>query len=176
MLMVSINPAYDYQKGEYAHGSVEERQEIYRRCEMEGIGISVMKPFSGGQLLDAALSPFGKALTPYQCLQYALDRPGGLTVLPGMSSAEDVEHILGYYDASDQARDYAVISTFTPADAAGTCVYCNHCQPCPKQIDIGIINKYYDLAKQGDTMAITHYKTLSTRTDACIACGPCNSR
>ena len=64
MLMFSINPAYDYQKGEYAHGSVEERQEIYRRCEMEGIGISVMKPFSGGQLLDAALSPFGKALTP----------------------------------------------------------------------------------------------------------------
>ena len=176
MLMFSINPAYDYQKGEYAHGSVEERQEIYRRCEMEGIGISVMKPFSGGQLLDAALSPFGKALTPYQCLQYALDRPGVLTVLPGMSSAEDVEHILGYYDASDQARDYAVISTFTPADAAGTCVYCNHCQPCPKQIDIGIINKYYDLAKQGDTMAITHYKTLSTRADACIACGHCNRR
>lgn len=176
MLMFSINPAYDYQKGEYAHGSVEERQEIYRRCETKGIGISVMKPFSGGQLLDAALSPFGKALTPYQCLQYALDRPGVLTVLPGMSSTEDVEHILGYYDASDQARDYAVISTFTPADAAGTCVYCNHCQPCPKQIDIGIINKYYDLAKQGDTMAITHYKTLSTRADACIACGHCNRR
>ena len=86
MLMFSVNPGYDYQKGDYAKGSVEERSAIYRRCEAEGIGISVMKPFSGGQLLDAAISPFGKALTQYQCIQYALDRPEVLTVLPGMSS------------------------------------------------------------------------------------------
>lgn len=176
MLMFSINPAYDYQKGEYAHGSVEDRQEIYRRCQAEGIGISVMKPFSGGQLLDEALSPFGKALTPYQCLQYALDRPGVLTVLPGMHSVAEVESILSYYDASPEERDYAVIGTFAPAQAAGKCVYCNHCQPCPQRIDIGIINKYYDLAKQGDAMAVTHYKTLSTGADACIACGHCNRR
>ena len=54
---------------------MDERAAVYRRCEAEGIGISVMKPFSGGQLLDASISPFGKALTVYQCLQYALDRP-----------------------------------------------------------------------------------------------------
>ena len=46
-LMFSINPGYDYHKGEYAKGSVEERAAIYRRCEAAGIGISVMKPFSG---------------------------------------------------------------------------------------------------------------------------------
>ena len=53
MLMFSVNPGYDYQKGEYAKGSVDERSSIYSRCEKEGIGISVMKPFSGGQMLDA---------------------------------------------------------------------------------------------------------------------------
>ncbi len=53
MLMFSINPAYDYQQGDYANGSVDERAALYRRCEAEGIGISVMKPFSGGQLLEA---------------------------------------------------------------------------------------------------------------------------
>lgn len=35
-----------------------------------------MKPFSGGQLLSEKTSPFGKALTTYQCIIYALDKPG----------------------------------------------------------------------------------------------------
>ena len=46
----SINPAYDYGHGEFANGGVDERAAIYRRCERDGVGISVMKPFSGGQL------------------------------------------------------------------------------------------------------------------------------
>ena len=176
MLMFSVNPAYDYQKGEYAKGSVEERAAVYRRCEAEGIGISVMKPFSGGQLLDASLSPFGQALTPYQCLQYALDRPGVLTVLPGAGQVAQVEFLLGFFDAPDAARDYSVISTFSPADAVGKCVYCNHCKPCPVGIDIGLVNKYYDLALNGDPMAAEHYYGLAHRAEDCLQCGHCSSR
>jgi len=176
MLMFSVNPAYDYQKGEYANGSVDERAAVYRRCETEGIGISVMKPFSGGQLLDAAASPFGKALTQYQCMQYALDRPGVLTVLPGMSSVAQVEGLLGFFEATAAEKDYSVVGSFSPADAVGKCVYCNHCQPCPARIDIGIVNKYYDLAKNGDPMAKEHYHNLDVRADACLRCGHCESR
>ena len=84
LLMFSINPGYDYHHGDYAIGGADERAALYRRCEAEGVGISVMKAFSGGQLLDAAVSPFGKALTEYQCIQYALDKPGVLTVLAGI--------------------------------------------------------------------------------------------
>lgn len=69
MLMFSINPAYDYCHGEYAVGTGDERTALYRRCETEGVGVSVMKAFSGGQLLDAKTSPFGQALTEYQCIQ-----------------------------------------------------------------------------------------------------------
>ncbi len=57
------NPMYDYGQGDYAIGSDGERQRLYRRCEKEGVGISVMKPFNAGQLLDARKSPFHKALT-----------------------------------------------------------------------------------------------------------------
>lgn len=176
MLMFSINPGYDYQKGEYAKGSLDERGAVCRRCESEGIGISVMKPFSGGQLLDAALSPFGKAMTVYQCLQYALDRPGVLTVLPGMGSVKQVEEILGFCQSSEEERDYSVIGSFKPADAVGKCVYCNHCKPCPKGIDIGTVNKYYDLARNGDPMAAEHYQGLEIHADACVKCGHCNKR
>lgn len=91
MLMFSVNAAYDCGEGEYAYGENDERQEVYKRCEKEGIGITVMKPFSGGQLLDAKTSPFGKALTPYQCIKYCLDRPGILTVLPGAQSVKEIE-------------------------------------------------------------------------------------
>ena len=175
-LMFSINPAYDYQHGEFAIGSASERMKLYQRCEAEGIGISVMKPYSAGQLLDGRTSPFGKALTKVQCLQYALDKPGVLTVLPGIRNLDDMEEALAWLDASPEERDYSVLGTFTPKDVTGTCVYCNHCAPCPAGLNIGLINKYYDLAKIGDTMAADHYAKLEKHASDCISCGHCDRR
>ncbi len=176
MLMFSVNPAYDYGQGDYANGSVDERSAIYRRCEKEGVGISVMKPFSGGQLLDAKRSPFGRALTQYQCIQYCLDKPGVLTVLPGASNTEEVEKLLGFCNTAEKERDYSVIGSFAPPQASGKCVYCSHCKPCPMGIDIGLVNKYYDLSRMGDALAAEHYRTLEPNASACVGCGHCDSR
>lgn len=176
MLMFSINPGYDFGQGEYANGSTDDRTQIYRRCEKEGVGISVMKPFSGGQLLDASLSPFGKALTIYQCLKYILDKPGVLVALPGAQSVKEVEALLEYENKTEEELDYSVISEFKYVDFNGKCVYCGHCKPCPMGIDIGLVNKYYDLAVSGDLMAVEHYRTLEVNASDCIACGHCDSR
>lgn len=176
MLMFSVNPAYDYGQGEYANGSVDERTAVYRRCQKEGVGISVMKPFSGGQLLRADLSPFGKALTPYQCIRYCLERPGVLTVLAGAQSVREVETLLAYYDQAEEETDYSMIASFAPPQAGGKCVYCNHCRPCPMGIDIGLVNKYYDLAAAGDKMALQHYRALSKSAGDCTGCGHCDRR
>lgn len=175
-LMFSINPGYDYHHGDYANGSADERVNLYRRCEAEGIGISVMKPFSGGQLLDAKTSPFKRALTKYQCIQYALDKPGVLTVLPGIRSTDDVRELLGFLSAAPEERDYGVLGTFTPRDAVGNCVYCNHCQPCPTGLNVGLINKYYDLSQAGDVMAADHYAKLERHASDCMDCGHCDDR
>ena len=176
MVMFSINPGYDYHHGTYAKGNVKERMALYRRCEAEGVGISVMKAFSGGQLLDDKTSPFGKALTEYQCIQYALDKPGVLTVLPGIRGLKDMKRILGFMEASAQEKDYSIIGSFTPREVEGTCVYCNHCQPCPAGLNVGLINKYYDLALAGDEMAKGHYDKLPLHAGDCIKCGHCESR
>ncbi len=176
MLMFSINPAYDYCHGEYAVGSGDERAALYRRCEAEGVGISVMKPFSGGQLLDAKTSPFDRALTEYQCIQYALDRPGVLTVLPGVRDRQDLRRVLGFLQATEDQKDYSVLGSFTPRESAGVCFYCNHCQPCPAVLDIGLINKYYDLSLAGDALAKDHYANLGRRASDCVECGHCNTR
>lgn len=176
MLMFSINPGYDYRKGDFAIGDVEERMALYRRCEKEGVGISVMKAFSGGQLLDARLSPFVQALTEYQCLQYALDKPGVLTALPGIRGRADLDRILGFLEAGPDETDYSVIGNFAPQEASGKCVYCNHCKPCPAGLDIGLINKYYDLSGAGDRLAHSHYEELGKTASDCVKCGHCNRR
>lgn len=176
MLMFSINPGYDYHHGDYAIGGAEERMALYRRCEAEGVGISVMKAFSGGQLLDAKTSPFAMALTEFQCIQYALDKPGVLTVLPGVRSLEDLRRVLEFLNASPEERDYSVLGSVTPKDAAGVCVYCNHCKPCPVGLDVGLINKYYDLTRAEDTLARNHYEKLEKKAGACIGCGHCDRR
>lgn len=176
MVMFSINPAYDYRHGDYAIGTVDERTALYRRCEAEGVGISVMKAFGGGQLLNAGTSPFGQALSEYQCIQYALDKPGVLTVLPGLRGTEDLRRLLGFFEAAEEEKDYSVLGSFASREAEGVCVYCNHCQPCPSGLDVGLINKYYDLAMAGDALARNHYLNLEKKASSCTGCGHCDRR
>ena len=82
-------------------------------------------------------------MTQAQCLQYALDRPGVLSVVPGVRGLNDLDVLLEAIQASPQEKDYSIIGDVTPQNAMGHCVYCNHCQPCPAGIDIGLVNKYY---------------------------------
>ena len=177
IMMFSINAAYDFQYGdEYGIGTVSQRAELFRRCGRDGVGISVMKPFHGGKLLQKNSSPFKTALTKNQCLQYVLDRPAVVAAVPGVRSCDDLYELLKFFDSSREENDYSVIAGFTPESAVGSCVYCNHCEPCPAGIDIGLVNKYYDLSLAGDKMAHDHYKKLKVNADACISCGHCNRR
>ncbi len=177
MMMFSVNPAYDFECGdEYGVGTTSERAQLLRRCEATGVGVSVMKPFHGGQLLDAATSPFKQALTVAQCLQYCLDRPAVLSVVPGVRDMSDLDTLLAYPASAKELRDYSAIGAFTPQSAEGNCVYCNHCRPCPAHIDVGLVNKYYDLALIGDNIAADHYSKLKVKASACIRCGHCNKR
>lgn len=176
LMMFSINPVYDYGQGTYGLGSSSQRQELYQRCEAEGVGISVMKAFAGGQLLEASRSPFGVALSQYQCLQYALDTPAVLSVVPGVRDRSDLHELLGFFDASAAEKDYSILHGLAPDDAAERCVYCNHCAPCPVGLNVGLINKYYDLACAGDVLAADHYAKLDLHATDCVGCGHCNSR
>lgn len=175
--MFSLNPLYDYtDASDYGKGEADDRARLYREFEAAGVGISVMKAFAGGQLLDAAASPFGRALTKAQCIQYALDKPGVASVLPGVRGKQDLLDVLAYFDATAEERDYSVLGEFAPPAAEGSCVYCNHCQPCPRGIQIGLANKYYDLARLGDALAADHYRELEHHAGDCVQCGHCDTR
>ena len=182
LMMFSINPAYDFEQSAQEdiigdeNGSSSERMSLFRRCQAEGVGISVMKPFHAGKLLSAEASPFKRAMTHSQCLQYVLDRPGVLVALPGVRGLDDLETLLAFPNATAEERDYSFIGALNPESVCGSCVYCNHCQPCPAGLDIGLINKYYDLAQMGDKLAIDHYRKLTLKADDCLHCGHCDSR
>lgn len=99
-----------------------------------------------------------------------------LTVLPGVRDRADLQALLGYFDAPAEQTDYSALGGVAPKAAEGVCVYCNHCAPCPMGLDVGLINKYYDLANMGDALAGEHYRTLEKHASDCVACGHCDSR
>ena len=161
-------------------GIVPERAALYRICEQNGVGITVMKGYAGGRLFTAAQSPFGVALTPVQCLHYALTRPAVASVMVGFDSAAHVDAAVAYETASEAEKDYASVLANAPKHAySGQCTYCGHCAPCPAGIDIAMVNKLLDLAKmQPETPASLreHYNNLSANAADCIACGGCETR
>lgn len=57
--------------------------------------------------------------------------------------------------------------------------YCGHCKPCVANLDIAMINKFYDLATMQPEVPATvqsHYELLEKTASACIDCHACESR
>ena len=176
VLFFGVNIGYDYEPSEAGLVLSRERKELYQTCAQRGIAITVMKPYNNGQLLRAKTSPFGKALSIYQCLQYVLDRPAVVSTLCGALTAKEMEDTLGFFAASAEARDYSFIGSMTKKDMANGCTYCNHCAPCPAGIRIGQANKYYDLTRVGDKLAAEHYLAMEKNAADCLGCGLCSER
>src|SRR5690606_20669653 len=110
----------------------------------------------------------------------ALTRPGVASVLIGCASSEQVNQALQYEALSTQEKDYTeVLNTSQRYLANGVCMYCNHCLPCPQEIDIAAVHQYYDLARNLSEVPATireHYLTLHAHASDCIACGACEGR
>lgn len=192
MILFSINPAFDMHPateelddmfGSYdaaLSGIDEERAALYQLCEEQNVGITVMKGLFGGRLFDAARSPFGVSLTPIQCIHYVLTRPGVCSILCGYDTKEQVDAAVDYEAADEEARDYGAVLASAPLHAyRGQCTYCGHCKPCPMDIDIAMVNKFYDLAIQQPAVPESvqaHYEALPVTASACIGCQSCESR
>ncbi len=194
VLLFSINPAFDmlppdedvmrlFKESTYTearHNFNPEPVALYELCEREGVGIDVMKAFGGGNLLDKKLSPFGCALTPVQCLDYALTRPGVAAVMCGCRTLEELKVCLSWCDADEKARDYStVLSSQKKFTWSGQCMYCGHCAPCPKGIKVADVNKFLNLAAAHSEIPETireHYAALAHHASDCIQCGACEKR
>lgn len=193
VLMFSVNPCYDLQP---ANEDVEEiwneknyeenltnmdpdRQRLYEVCQRRGVGITVMKAFGGGDLLGSNQIA-GVKLTVNQCIAYALSRPAVTVVLAGAHSVEELRESASYCDASTEEKDYATaLASFPRVSWVGRCMYCSHCEPCPKFIDIASVTKFLHLAEAQEEIPETvkeHYAVLKHHAGDCIKCGACEKR
>ena len=194
VLMFSLNPVYDLQpptenvddlwaddvyKKTYMNMDPD-RQRLYEVCQSRGVGITVMKCFAGGDLLNAELSPAGAALTPAQCIHCCLTRPAVATVLCGAHTTGQLRECIAYETASDAERDYAsAFASFPKISWSGHCMYCSHCAPCPMKISVADVTKFLNLAVSSGAVPETvreHYKVLEAHGSDCIQCGACEHR
>lgn len=194
LLMFSINPAYDMfgsmddieryrQEDAYTDelSSLNpQRAELYELCEKNGTALTVMKGFAGGNLLSDETSPFGVALTPVQCIHYALEQKGVSSIFVGVKNPDELDGCMEYLNASETEKDYVEVLKNAPKHSfEGQCTYCGHCAPCTSEIDIAMVNKLYDLAKNHDEVPSSvkeHYNNLKYTASECIACGDCEDR
>jgi predicted aldo/keto reductase-like oxidoreductase len=195
VLMFSLNPAFDVLSEDMSIEDLFElkaaqadsltglnpiRAALYRLCESRGVAITVMKALGAGILLNGDTSPFGRALTVDQLLHYALTRPAVSAVMLGVHTPEEVSRGIQYYESSPEERDYSVVLAKTRQySAKGRCMYCNHCLPCPAEIDIAQVHKYLDMAEYSGDHADsikTHYLNLRHTASECQACGACEKR
>ena len=193
MILFSINPAFDMlpasenidtmfadEFDKNLKGIDPDRARLYKVCEQNDVGITVMKGFAGGRLFDEKRSPFGVTLTPVQCIHYALTRPAVCSIMCGYDTKEQIDAATAYENASEEEKDYASILANAPLHSyRGECTYCGHCKPCVSDLDIAMINKFYDLATMQPTVPATvqsHYELLKHKASECIGCQACESR
>ena len=191
VLMFSINPCYDLQPptenvddlwadenySRFLQNIDSLRERLYELCERKGVGMDVMKAYGGGDLLSEINSPFGKAMTPVQCIEYALTRPGVAAVMIGCKNIGEIQAAVDWCNATRSERDYTrVMVGMEKFSWQGHCMYCGHCAPCSVGMDIANINKYYNLTIAQNEIPETvreHYKVLPHHASECIQCGQC---
>jgi hypothetical protein len=178
--------------------SVPGNAELHEACARRQVGMIAMKPYAGGRLLrdepTLAIEDFqmGRAqmsgaptrfqkpqgITPVQCLSYALSRPGVSTVIPGCRDLQQLDAAVSCAGASARERDFSALLPDFQHYPAGQCVYCNHCLPCPAEIDIGKTLSLLDSAEvSGVTPEIRReLQALAVGPAACIECGDCTGR
>lgn len=194
VLMFSINPCYDLQPPtenvddlwadeNYARTLQNidpQREKLYELCERKGVGIDVMKAYGGGDLLSELNSPFGKAMTPVQCIEYALTRPGVAAVMVGCRNRDEIQAALKWCHAGKEEKDYAVVMAgMEKFSWQGHCMYCGHCAPCPVGIDVANVTKLLNLVRAQGMLPETvrdHYALLPQHAGACTGCGACERR
>ena len=194
VLMFSINPCYDLQPPDedveklFAPESYAKelkdidaaRNALYETCAAKGIGIDVMKVYGGGDLLSAEYSPFKRALSEAQCLEYALSRPAVAACMVGVKSIDELKKALTWCEATPEEKDFSLaLQGLEKFSWHGKCMYCGHCAPCPKGIDVATVLKFLCLAEGKKEIPETvreHYKALKAKAGACLGCQACEKR
>ena len=177
--------------------SMPGRADLFPACNEQQVGLVAMKPYAGGNLLsdktailvdtfkmgraslDGAPMLMEKAasISPPQCMAYVLDQPSVTTVVPGCADMKQLDEALAWLQASDAEKDISALLPAFERFGTGECVHCNHCLPCPSEIDIGQTLRLMQQAQKEMTPALREeYSAMPANAADCIECGDCVER
>jgi hypothetical protein len=180
LLMLPVNISGNAQPG---------RKQLLQDCAARGVGVVAMKAYAGGKLFQKRRTVYfahyqtggekfkrkvPEAITPVQCLAYALAQPAVAVAIPGAADLHELEAALDYATATDGEKDFSGALSDFQEYISGECVYCNHCLPCPAEIDIGLVSRLLDVAGDSPSQSVrAEYAALPVHASACTACGAC---
>lgn len=176
-----------------ANHSSPKRKEFLEACVSTGTGVIAMKPFAGGRLLransmvsfahyhtashDISRKKMPSEVTPQRCLHYVLSLPGVSAAVPGVANLRELEDCLSYHSVSEEEKDYSGLLKGFEEYTPGECVYCNHCLPCPSDIDIGPMIRLYEMRDYiGPDQLQKEYSSFENPAGSCSECGICTQR
>lgn len=117
------------------------------------------------------------SISPPQCMAYVLDQPSVTTVVPGCADMKQLDEALAWLQASDAEKDISALLPAFERFGTGECVHCNHCLPCPSEIDIGQTLRLMQQAQKEMTPALREeYSAMPANAADCIECGDCVER
>jgi hypothetical protein len=162
MLMVPVNMFRDQDV---------ENKNLYQACNDHGVGLVAMKPYAGGSIFIKT-----PAISPVQCISYALSQPIS-TAVTGVKSVNELQAAVDYCKASEDEKNYQAVLANIQHYLVGDCVYCNHCLPCPQNINIGLMIHIADTFQYFPEEEIqAEYETFPIKASDCIECGDCLER
>lgn len=150
------------------------RDDFLTFCEQNRVGVVAMKPFGGGRIFRYADS---LGTNPSRLIGYPLLDSRVSTVIPGVKSQREMEQAIEGIDTAPDPGEFARYAEQILTAGKGDCVYCNHCLPCPVEINIGETLMLLDSAGDKDSQEIRDsYEELSVKASACTACSVCETR
>ena len=152
-------------------------------CSKHNVGFVCMKPVAGG-LLTVPSKVFarltkGKAnTTAAAAMRFCLSHPAVTTTIIGLTQINHLAQAMRALDVpmTDKERGRALQNVVKLGQ--GFCRNCGYCKPCPQEIDINNIFRFYHYYKSYDlkTYAEQHYRRLKIKSDRCTKCQTCLPR
>ena len=100
--------------------------------------------------------------------------------MSGAKTLDELRACAAYETAPESEKDYAAAFASLPKISwQGHCMYCGHCAPCPREIDVATVTKFLNLSEAQGEMPETvreHYAVLPHTAGECVQCGACEKR
>jgi len=182
VITIAYNVAYQKRVFEDGEDMRQTAEELFPLAEAYDVGLTIMKPFGGGVLLELPPDENGRKISPVQLLKFCLVDPRVHTVTPGIGTLEELEEDIqaGLAGPRLSPEEVDELKSSVQRLGSGFCRQCGYCLPCTEKIEIPKVMRILRLFKRKHReqrkQAGEELMKLEVKPDACSGCGKCEER